>query len=61
MKVRIYFDNKPQVKNGRLVFIPQTIVNHKIPAPATDTKINEAVETISRERGQLPAQVGLIA
>jgi pseudouridine-5'-phosphate glycosidase len=60
MKVRIYFDNKPQVKNGRLVFIPQTIVNHKIPAPATDTKINEAVETISKERGQLPAQWELV-
>ena len=56
MKVRIYFNNKPQVQNGRLVFIPQTIVNKQIPAPATDTTINEAVEKISRQRGQLPAQ-----
>ena len=60
MKVRIYFNNKPQVQNGRLVFIPQTIVNHKIPAPATDTTINEAVEKISRQKGQLPAQWELI-
>ena len=60
MKVRIYFNNKPQVQNGRLVFIPQTIVNKQIPAPATDTIINEVVERISRERGQLPAQWELI-
>ena len=60
MKVRIYFNNKPQVQNGRLVFIPQTIVNKQIPAPATDTTINETVERLSRERGQLPAQWELI-
>jgi hypothetical protein len=60
MKVRIYFNNKPQVQNGRLVFIPQTIVNKQIPAPATDTIINEVVERISRERGQLPAQWELV-
>jgi hypothetical protein len=60
MKVRIYFNNKPQVQNGRLVFIPQTIVNKQIPAPATDTIINETVERISRERGQLPAQWELV-
>ena len=60
MKVRIYFNNKPQVQNGRLVFIPHTIVNHKIPPPATDTTINEAVEKISRQRGQLPAQWELV-
>jgi hypothetical protein len=60
MKVRIYFNNKPQVQNGRLVFIPQTIVNHKISAPATDTTINEAIEKISRQRGQLPAQWELV-
>lgn len=60
MKVRIYFNNKPQVQNGRLVFIPQTIVNRKIPAPATDTTINKAVEIVSRERGQLPAQWELV-
>ena len=60
MKVRIYFNNKPQVQNGRLVFIPQTIVNHKISAPATDTTINEAIDQISRQRGQLPAQWELV-